>query len=115
PPCEPPEHGALPKGPDHFWVEPTLICDVRYKEITKDGLLRQSVFLRFRDDKKPEDVVMPGLGARGSGLGEPTPSPQPQAPVSREVKFSILTKVFSPTEGYTKGDLIEYYRSMAPW
>jgi len=115
PPCEPPEHGALPKGPDHTWVEPKLVCDVRYKEITKDGLLRQSVFLRFRDDKKPEDVVMPGLGARESGLGEPIPSPEPRTPVSREVKFSNLTKVFWPEEGYTKGDLIEYYRSMAPW
>jgi len=28
PPCEPPEHGALPKGPDHTWVEPKLVCDV---------------------------------------------------------------------------------------
>src|SRR6266487_2395019 len=46
PPCEPPEHGALPKGPDHIWVEPKLVCDVRYKEITRDGLLRQSVFVR---------------------------------------------------------------------
>ncbi|PYP09821.1 MAG: DNA ligase D [Gemmatimonadetes bacterium] len=115
PPCEPPEHGALPKGPDHTWVEPKLVCDVRYKEITPDGLLRQSVFVRFRDDKKPEDVVMPGLGARESGLGEPIPSPEPRTPVSREVKFSNLTKVFWPEEGYTKGDLIEYYRSMAPW
>ncbi len=43
PPCEPPEHGALPKGPDHVWVEPKLVCDVRYKEITTDGLLRQSI------------------------------------------------------------------------
>src|SRR5438105_9524195 len=64
PPCEPPEHGALPKGPDHTWVEPKLVCDVRYTELTKDGLLRQSVFLRFRDDKKPEDVIMPGHGKR---------------------------------------------------
>src|SRR5881296_989101 len=115
PPCEPPEHGALPKGPDHTWVEPKLICDVRYKEFTHDGLLRQSVFLRFRDDKKPEDVEMPGLGPRDSGLEEPAPGPKPQAPGPREVKFSNLDKVFWPDEGYTKGDLIEYYRSMAPW
>jgi len=59
--------------------------------------------------------MMPGLGAGGSGLGEPTPSPQPRTPVSREVKLSNLTKVFWAAEGYTKGDLIEYYRSMAPW
>jgi bifunctional non-homologous end joining protein LigD len=119
PACAPPEHGALPKGPDHLWVEPTLICDVRYKEITKDGLLRQSVFLRFRDDKKPEDVVMPGSGSRESGDGdsEPKASPRLQTPGSqiREVKFSNLDKVFWPEEKYTKGDLIEYYRSMAPW
>jgi bifunctional non-homologous end joining protein LigD len=31
------------------------------------------------------------------------------------VKFSNLDKVFWPEEKYTKGDLIEYYRSMAPW
>ena len=32
-----------------------------------------------------------------------------------EVQFSNLDKVFWPEEGYTKGDLIEYYRSIAPW
>src|SRR6266566_2281304 len=120
PPCEPPEHGALPKGPEHTWVEPKLVCDVRYKEMTKDGLLRQSVFVRFRDDKKPEDVVMPGEhGARSTEQDEPESAQAPQrtAPSSvlREVKFSNLDKVFWPDEKYTKGDLIEYYRSMAPW
>ena len=115
PPCEPPPGGALPKGPDHIWVEPKLICDVRYKEITKDGLLRQSVFIRFRDDKKPEDVMMPGLGPGDRGLEEAAPRPQAPSPSQREVKFSNLDKVFWPDEKYTKGDLIEYYRSMAPW
>ena len=123
PPCEPPPGGALPKGPDHIWVEPKLVCDVRYKEITKDGLLRQSVFLRFRDDKKPEDVTMPGTG-RGKGeegranhdaAEERLTLPASPVPLPREVKFSNLDKVFWPDEKYTKGDLIEYYRSMAPW
>ena len=84
PPCEPPPHGALPKGADHTWVEPKLVCDVRYKEITKDGLLRQSVFLRFRDDKKPEDVVMPGTRSRelGGGDSDPKVGPRLQAPDS---------------------------------
>src|SRR5206468_3758729 len=91
PPCEPPEHGALPKGTDHIWVEPKLVCDVRYKELTRDGLLRQSVFVRFRDDKKPEDVVMPGSRSRelGGGDSDPKVGPRLQAPDSqlREVKF----------------------------
>src|SRR6267143_1604246 len=116
PPCDPPEHGALPKGSDHTWVEPRLVCDVRYKEFTKDGLLRQSVFVRFRDDKKPEDVTMPGQGNGERSAGhDPAPVPQSPVPVSREVKFSNLDKVFWPEEKYTKGDLIEYYRSMGPW
>ena len=118
PPCEPPKNGALPKGPDHTWVEPRLVCDVRYKEITHDGLLRQSVFVRFRDDKKAEDVVMPGREKRETG-NEPEAEAAPASPVSRvplrEVKFSNLDKVFWPEQKYTKGDLIEYYRSMAPW
>ncbi len=118
PPCDPPKNGALPKGPDHTWVEPRLVCDVRYKEITHDGLLRQSVFVRFRDDKKPEDVVMPGREKRETE-NEPEAEAAPTSPVSRvplrEVKFSNLDKVFWPEEKYTKGDLIEYYRSMAPW
>ena len=117
PPCEPPPHGALPKGPDHTWVEPRLVCDVRYKEMTKDGLLRQSVFLRFRDDKKAEDVVMPGeKGDTRRDKDDAVPQrTSPSPPLPREVKFSNLDKVFWPEEKYTKGDLIEYYRSMAPW
>ncbi|MGH7529150.1 MAG: DNA ligase D [Gemmatimonadales bacterium] len=114
PPCAPPPTGALPKGPDHTWVEPRLVCDVRYKEFTKEGLLRQPVFVRFRDDKKPEDVMMPESGARG--LGPEPEAMQPQAPAPRPaVVFSNLDKIFWPDEGYTKGDLIEYYRSMGPW
>src|SRR5579859_3170218 len=125
PPCEAPPGGALPKGPDHTWVEPRLVCDVRYKEITKDGLLRQSVFVRFRDDKKPEDVVMPGRkgegrGEKGEGRMEKDDTVQPQrtsplSPLLKEVKFSNLDKIFWPDEKYTKGDLIEYYRSLGPW
>lgn len=33
----------------------------------------------------------------------------------RNISFSNLKKVFWPAEGYTKGDLIEYYRGIAPW
>jgi bifunctional non-homologous end joining protein LigD len=116
PPCVPPPGGQLPKGADHTWVEPQLVCDVRYKELTKDGLLRQSVFLRFRDDKKPEDVVMPGAESGEPRADEPaSPASGSRLPAPREVKFSNLDKIFWPEEKYTKGDLIEYYRSMAPW
>ncbi|MCZ6643142.1 MAG: non-homologous end-joining DNA ligase, partial [Gammaproteobacteria bacterium] len=33
------------------WVEPSLVCEVDFKEYTRDGQLRQPVFRRLRDDK----------------------------------------------------------------
>src|SRR5207245_1715448 len=63
--------------------------------------LRQPTFLRFRKDKAPAECIEPG-----------TP-PVTLAP--REVPFSNLEKIFWPEEGYTKGDLIDYYRAISSW
>jgi bifunctional non-homologous end joining protein LigD len=48
-------------------IEPELVCEVRYKEWTEGGILRQPVFLRLRDDKRPEECEAPpaGLSTRG--------------------------------------------------
>ena len=104
--------GPLPAGRGHVWVEPTLVCEVRYKEMTEEGLLRQPVFVRLRDDKRPEECAPP---AGQSARNDPPPPPPEPAPVERTVRFSNLEKVFWPDEGYTKGDLIDYYRSVSPW
>jgi len=41
-------------------------------------------------------------------LSDPLPTP-------RSPQFTNLSKVFWPDEGYTKGDLIEFYRSVSRW
>jgi bifunctional non-homologous end joining protein LigD len=51
----PPCGGAVPRGRAHTWVEPRVVCEVRFLEQTDDGLLRHPVFVRFRPDKKPRD------------------------------------------------------------
>jgi DNA ligase D-like protein (predicted ligase) len=33
-----------------FWVEPKLLCEVEYASFSKDGLMREPVFLRLRPD-----------------------------------------------------------------
>ncbi len=33
-----------------IWIEPRLACEVQYASITKDGMLREPVFLRLRPD-----------------------------------------------------------------
>jgi bifunctional non-homologous end joining protein LigD len=100
---KPPCVGPLPTGPGHTWVEPKLVIEARYKEITEEGLLRQPTFLRFRNDKIPAECVSPDA------------PPEPAAMEKREVPFTNLEKIFWPDEGYTKGDLIEYYRAVSPW
>lgn len=115
---DPPCGGPVPKGTQHYWVEPRLVVEVRFKERTGDGLLRHPVFVRFRDDKKPEECVRPGGGtptaAEADNASEPA-SPERTQPERRAIVFSNLEKVFWPEDGYTKRDLIEYYRAIAPW
>jgi len=106
--------GPAPPDKGHTWVEPALVVEVRYKEWTDEGLLRQPVFVRFRDDKPVTECLRPGGGSREKDAQMPPESTAPIAPLPREVKFSNLEKVFWP-EGYTKGDLIEYYRAISPW
>jgi len=114
PPCT----GPVPRaGKGDTWVEPLVVCEVRFKEITDDGLLRHPVFLRFRTDKPPKDCVR---RPRDNPVetAAPAAAPSPAArPAKRAKTFTLsnLEKVFWPEEGYTKGDLIAYYRAIAPW
>jgi bifunctional non-homologous end joining protein LigD len=67
---DPPCTGTLPTGAGHTWVEPRLVAEVRFKERTDEGLLRQPVFLRLRDDKGIEEC----LRSQDSGPRRATPS-----------------------------------------
>jgi bifunctional non-homologous end joining protein LigD len=107
--------GPVPPDAEHTWVEPALLVEVRYKEWTDEGLLRQPVFIRFRDDKPVSEAAKKGAGSREQEHEVLPDSPAPSSPLPKEVKFSNLDKVFWPDERYTKGDLIEYYRAIAPW
>jgi len=39
------------------WVRPEMVCEVSFLGWTKEGLMRQPVFLRLRDDKAAREVV----------------------------------------------------------
>jgi bifunctional non-homologous end joining protein LigD len=110
PSCE----GPLPGGRGHVWVEPRLVAEVRFKERTDDGLLRQPVFLRLRDDKSPEECEAPPDHRLQAQAAPPHDGPE-EGEAARKVPFTNLGKVFWPEERYTKGDLIEYYRRISPW
>jgi bifunctional non-homologous end joining protein LigD len=101
------------------WVRPELVCEVQFSEWTDEGIMRQPVFLELREDKNPKEVRKE----------EPVKTP---VAVSRRhlkiagnekkritigginLELSHLDKIFWPEEGITKGELIEYYRAVAP-
>ncbi|MEM7480513.1 MAG: DNA ligase D [Acidobacteriota bacterium] len=104
--------GAIPTGEEHTWVEPRRVAAVRYTELTDSGQLRHPVFLGLKGDKLPEDCSRAPTGSR---LEEPLKGATEDDEVEKpKVPFSNLDKVFWPAEGYTKGDLIDYYRAVSP-
>src|SRR5262249_43018363 len=98
----------IPRG--SVWVRPKVGCEGRYKEVTEEGVLRAPVFVRLRDDKSPEECGLPGKEEPEAPKAAPVAAAQ-----NPGLKLSRLDKVFWPDEGYTKGDLISYYRDVAPW
>ncbi len=100
--AEVPKMPRVRKG-DVVWVEPQLVAEVRFAEWTHDNRLRSPVYLGLREDKAASDVHR-----------EQPPLPEEIRHGKRTLKLSNLDKPFWPDEGITKGDLIAYYRDVAP-
>ena len=105
-------NGPIPKGAAHRWVRPRHVVEVQFKEVTEEGLLRHPAFVRFREDKQPHECLRSGEGRPGV-LDDPPDVVDDTD--EREVHFTNRTKVFWPDEGYTKGDLIDYYDAVSDW
>jgi bifunctional non-homologous end joining protein LigD len=79
------------------------VGEVEFAEWTHEGRLRAPIYVGLREDKLPTDVrrdkePMPPVISRGR----------------RTLRLSNLDKPFWPEEGITKGDLVAYYRDVAP-
>jgi bifunctional non-homologous end joining protein LigD len=106
--------GQPPRDPEQQagakWIEPELVVEVQFKHRSPKGRLRQPTFVRLRDDKQPEDCWLPG---------EEKPLPEKPEPKARAAAVAVnvtnADKVFWPDQGLTKGDLVAYYRAVAPW
>ena len=109
---------VIPETKTTTWVEPVLVCEVRYREWTLDGLLRHAAFLRMRDDKDPEDCERQIAGFADRSIGGIKPERSVDPPIGQsanpQVQISNPSKVYWPDEKYTKLDLIEYYLAISP-
>jgi bifunctional non-homologous end joining protein LigD len=97
----PPVMPRVKKG-DVVWVSPKLVCEVEFAEWTHDGHLRAPRYVGIREDKEPEAVKQERPVTETIRRGK------------RELRLSSLDKVFFPEDGITKGDLLDYYRRVAP-
>ena len=95
------------------WVKPEQVCEVKYSEITKEGIFRHPVFLRLRDDKEVQDLNESEAAPKAEEKKVTQKSSSVKKTVGiKNVKLTNENKIFWPDEGYTKGDLIEYYQSV---
>jgi bifunctional non-homologous end joining protein LigD len=99
------------------WIQPKLVCEVNFAEWTRDGQMRQPIFLEFREDKKAEEVVRERTMAVEEVLAAKKSSSKSKLnpPSHSPLKLTHPDKIYWPNEGYTKGDLFEYYRQIAPY
>ena len=83
--------GDLPRGGGVHWVRPTLVAEVAYTDLTRDGRLRHPSFQGLREDKPADDVTLE----------------QPRA--IEGVTLTHPERVLFPGQGITKRALAEYY------
>ena len=111
------------------WVKPVLVCEVEFSEWTDERVMRQPIFLGLREDKDPKMVireefssqVLPSTEAEGEAVEAAGKKKAKHTKEKNKIvvidgnrlALTNLDKVFWPDEGYTKGDVIEYYRTVA--
>lgn len=117
------------------WLKPGLVCEVSYREMTQDGVLRHPSFEGMRNDKDAKDVrlekpkhtqqivngkpkrtiVKPAKNKERKTLLNPSEKTQVREINGHELKFNNLDKIFWPKEKLTKRDLLNYYYQVAPY
>lgn len=108
------------------WLQPKLVGNIKYSEITRDGIFRHPVFIAMREDKEAKEVTVSSNSFDMSKIKAPSKKTttvkkqRDSKPIERSLTINghrlTLTnqqKIYWPEEGYTKGDLIDYYESMA--
>lgn len=112
---------------DPVWLKPQLVCEIKFTEKTQDGMFRHPVFKGLRIDKEKKDVKKQALEEQKSPVEPPAKSKKGsktknKSKMVQEIKVGKETltithpdKVYFPESGITKGDIIDYYESVAEY
>lgn len=104
------------------WIEPVLVCNIKYTEITADGILRHPVFLGLRVDKSAAETTTLDTAVKTHPTGKKSAEEKKETTSSKskietKVNGHTLTltntnKIYWPEEKITKGNVIDYYNSI---
>ncbi|MES2690420.1 MAG: DNA ligase D [Bacteroidota bacterium] len=111
------------------WLQPKLVCEVSFAEMTSDGVMRHPSFEGMRSDKKTKDVVLEkekhtttiiGKQAKAAAKGRktflnPNDKTQVREINGNELKLTNLDKIYWPGEKISKRDMLNYYYQVAPY
>lgn len=84
------------------WLKPELICEVAYAEMTRQGVVRHSVFHGLRADKPAMAITHE----------RPVSTP---AKKSDAIRISNPERIIDQSIGATKMELARFYAEIAPW
>lgn len=111
------------------WLKPTLLAEVAFAEMTKEGSVRHAVFHGLRDDKPAEDITEERPKAMKTSAAKKTTAEKPSTPGKKtaapapsqiglgegKVRITHPDRVIDASSGTTKVQLAEYYASVAEW
>jgi bifunctional non-homologous end joining protein LigD len=101
------------------WVKPVLVCQVKFSSWTEGGILRQPIFLGLREDKPVKDVHKETAKSVDMATTHKTTATQEKERTlklnSKNVTLTNQQKIYWPDEKITKGELVDYYLSVAPY
>lgn len=107
------------------WLQPELVCEIKYTEKTKDGIFRHPVFMGLRSDKEKEDLLEEDNEEveNSSTLKIKTLENSNKkesvnirnTKITKTVKLTNQDKIYFPESGITKGEVVEYYQSVAKY
>ncbi|MGZ5287266.1 MAG: non-homologous end-joining DNA ligase, partial [Flavisolibacter sp.] len=116
-------------GKTTIWVEPELVCEVKYTELTKEGIMRHPSFQGMRTDKTAADLNTESAQSTGNLLVEfesettdliSTKKEEQLVKINdHELRLTNLKKIFWPATSdntaISKGDLLRYYYQIADY
>jgi len=109
-----------PERKGAHWLKPKLVAEIAFAQFTGDGILRHPSFIGLREDKPAKDVVreLPKHTRDVAKAAKPAKPKKKSAAHKAAADFGIeissADRVIFPENGVTKGELADYYATVAP-